>query len=85
MWGILQNRDKNGAEHWMIGGISLSEGGKDKLSGYDETREQRHRNGDMWRGCLQNLEDKFNGMEIDILGTYEQYIIGNKLWRSLVI
>lgn len=34
---MLQNRDKNGAEPWMIGGISLSEGGKDKLSSCDET------------------------------------------------
>lgn len=67
----------------MIEGISLSEGGKDKLSGCDETREQRHRNGDMWRRCMQNSEDEFNRIETDILGTCEQYIIGSKLWRSL--
>lgn len=56
MWGMLQNRGKIWIGLWKMGGIYLSEGGKDEHSRSDEKHEQRRRNGDMWRECMQNVD-----------------------------
>lgn len=83
MWGVLQNRDKNWVGLWKIGGIYLSGGWKGEHSVSDENHEQRHRDVDIWRGCLQNVDNKFNRIEIDILGCCGKYVTGSQFVKVL--